>query len=379
MKTEKKSGSRRVNERRIQEKKRRRRSRLYTKLFYGFYVLTIAALYVVIFLAVRGMKDYVSVFEASQPRHAADAAARPFLERDYDALAQCEDPAVFEVETRGQYADYMDRLLEGRVISYNEVYSADEAARRYVVKADDQKIGGFTLRHTADDAKYGFPMWTLESTDVEVLAKRSYTVSAPTGATVYVNGRALGDDAVIQRDIPEFETVELPAGAAAPTRRVYAFERYFDVGPVSVLDRYGEACEVSAAGSAYTAAFNYDDGRLAAALDERVIQVVRRLSCYMTNDFSFRSLSKDLIRDSKAEKYVKAFDNMWIATHKSYDFLNMDVCNYVSYSDDCFSVETRYDYKIIYYTVDPEIYPTAYRLYFQKEGETWKLFDFTLI
>ncbi|MBQ8955011.1 MAG: hypothetical protein IJ048_12940 [Clostridia bacterium] len=378
MKTKTQSAAR-SGQKRIQEKRRRDRSRMYTKIFYGVYALTIVALFFLLFKASRMLNDYVKAYEAAQPKYAAMAAARPFLERDYDALAQCEDPAVFQVETRAQYDAYMDRLLAGRVITYNEVLSDDENVKRYDVKADDMKIGAFSLRHDGEDGRFGFWRWRVDAMDTDVLSASAYTVEVPEQSTVTVNGLALTADDVIRWNIPEFSTVPLPEGAQAPRRCVYQFQRYFGPGEVRVTDRYGEANEVSAAGSRYTAAFNYDDRRLAPELEERVIQVVRRLSCYMSNDYALRNLNKDLVDKSNAQKYVEAFDIKWILDHKSYDFENMDVRNYVSYSPDCFSVEARYDFKIIYYTVDPEIYPTAYRLYFQKIGETWKLFDFELI
>ena len=379
MKTDKKN-SKKAEQRRIQEKKRKKRSRLYTKIFYTFYALTIVAIFVFLFYASRVVNDYVRAYEASQPKYAASAAAQPFYAHDYDVLSQHTDQEIFQYESREDYDAYMEKALAGKLISYNEVFTTDENLKKYAVKADDQKIGDFTLRHYANHEKFGRWLWRLDSMNVEGPEGHNYTVEAPTDATVLVDGKALGEESIVVRDIPEFDPgVTLPEGAKAPTRCVYEFRRYFGVSDVSVTDKYGEACELNQAGSRYTAAFNYDDGRLAEELEERVIRVVRRLSCYMTNDYSLYNMDKDMVKDSQAYKYVRGFDNQWIAEHRSYDFLNMDVRNYVQYSQDCFSAEARYDYKITYYYADPEIYPTAYRLFFQKQGDQWQLFDFTLI
>ncbi|MBO4299953.1 MAG: hypothetical protein J5998_14285 [Clostridia bacterium] len=379
MKTEQKQ-SKKAGERRIQEKKRQKRSRLYTKIFYGFYALTVIALFVGFLYASRVVSDYVKAYEASQPKYAASAAAQPFYAHDYDVLSRHTDQDIFQYESRAEYEAYMEKQLAGKFISYNEVFTTDEDLKKYVVKADDQKIGDFTLRHSADHEKYGFWLWTLDSMNVEGPEASVYTVDAPSGATVLVDGKPLGEDDIVVRDIPEFDlNVTLPEDAVLPSRCVYEFRRYFGVSDISVTDVHGEPCEVSVSGRRYTAAYNYDDSRLAEALEERVIRVVRRLSCYMTNDYSQYSMDKDLVKDSQAYKYVHGFDSDWIASHRSYDFLNMDVRNYVSYSEDCFSAEARYDYKITYYYSDPEIYPTAYRLFFRKTGDEWKLFDFTLI
>ena len=382
MKTETKAARREKEKRaqRIQEKKRRQRSKRYTKIFYAFYGLTIIVLFALLFKAADYVNGYVRAFEASQPKYAAAAAAQPFFERNYAVLAQCEDPDIFKNETIEQYTTYMDRLLGGRFLSYHEVYSDDKDVKRYVIEADDEKIGSFTLRHTSDDS-YGFEQLTMGEMDTVGLNKRTYTVDAPADSTVYVNGKALTAEDVVESGIPEFTStvsVSLPAGSVVPTRCKYEFSRYFDVA-VKVVDPYGEENEVSVAGPNYTAAYNYDDSRMAAELDERVIQVVRRLSCCLSKDYPLYNLSKDMVKDCKAYKYLEAFDFKWVMDHRSYDFENMVIDHYVRYSEDCFSVEARYDYKIIYYTVKPEIYPTHYRLYFLREGDTWKLFDFTLV
>ena len=381
MKTKKKKNARaqRNGDRRIQEKRRKKRSRVYSIIFYSFYGLTIAALFAVLFWISRGVDAYVKAYEAAEPKYVAEMAARPFLERDYAVLVQCEDPAIFETEAREQYYEYMDELLAGREITYNEVVSSDEDVKRYDVKADDLKIGEFWLRHTANDPQFGFWQWTVESLDTDVLRASSYQVEAPEKSKVYVGDVLLTSRDVIRRNIPEFETVDLPEGARVPQRCVYEFRRYFSPGEVRVVDQYGNENEVTTAGGRYIAAYNYDDSLLTDELEARIVEVVRRLSCYMSNDYGRRNVLKDIVTNSNAETYVNGFDRLWIPEHKSYDFLNMDVRNFVSYSESCFSVEARYDFKIIYYTVDPEIYPTAYRLYFQMDGGEWKLFDFELI
>jgi len=99
----------------------------------------------------------------------------------------------------------------------------------------------------------------------------------------------------------------------------------------------------------------------------------------MTEDYPRKSLYEDLVKNSRAYDYVRGYDTDWIAKHRGYEFHNMQVCNYVSYSDTCFSAEATFDYHVTYYNSDPEIYPTSYRLFFQQVGKKWYLYDFTLI
>ena len=363
-------------------KKRYRRNVIISRcIFYFFYLATVLALLFLIKVGVTFVNDYMCAYESSQVRYVAEEAAKPFTELDYEKLADCVDPSVYPYEHREQYVEYLKNMLEGREITYSERAADNENERRYIVKADNMSIGSFTVRHTSED-KYNLWQWEPAEMDTDMLISSEYFVNVPTGSVVTVDGTVLTDDNIIERNIPFLEKYEdLPEDAAIPTRCIYRFERYFDVNDVTVTDKYGRDCAVTQEDNTYTAAYNYDDAILEEDILERATKVVRRLSCVTSGDYTeWIFTDEDVVKDSPAEKFINGFDYMWIMSHKSYEFLNMDMSNYIRYSDTFFSIEARYDYKIIYYTVDPEIYPTAYRLYFKLVGgEKWKLYDFTVI
>lgn len=365
---------------RVQPNRGKKKKKKGFPVFFTIYFTLIALAVFAVAFGMKYLRGYLAAYENSQPKYEAEKVAQTFLNRDFETLYEYEDQSLFEGETEQQYVDYMNELTSGMDITYKSVVSGSEDEMRYLVKADDVPLGEFTLKKNGQVDEYGFEGWTLDTMKTTgVLRSETYRVTAPTKSTVYVDGQALTDAEIIERDIPIFTVEDLPDGAHVPTDCVYEFTRYFGVDQVRVVDQYGEENALTEQGNTYTAAFNYDDSRLAPELEERVIQVVRRLSCFMTDDYSRSRLYKDLIEDSKAYSYVKRFDLNWIAKHKSYEFSNMQVNNYVSYSDDCFSAEVRYDYTIIYRKADPETYPTAYRLFFKKVKDEWYLYDFTLI
>lgn len=364
--------------------RRIKRRKIHSAIFYSIYGVVIAAALIATAIVMRDLRDYATAyeaaFEAAKPQYAVEKASKVFADLDYAAMYAYEDTAVYENngETMEQYIGAMERFVNGREITWTERRSGEEGRKTYIVKAGDEQMGEFSIKQTGEEDEFGNKLWDFDTLSTCVIEPETYTVTAPSKSTVYVDGQALTSDEIIESGIALFDTVELPEDTVVPTACTYQFSRYFGVNNVRVVDAYGIENEVTQDGNAYTAAFNYDDSRLDET-EEWVIKVVRRLSCFMTGDYSSSSLRHDcVIEKSPAEVYIKAFDDAWIASHKGYDFLNMDVSNYVSYSGDCFSVETRYDYKIIYRKTE-EIYPTAYRLYFKKSGDTWKLFDFTLI
>lgn len=360
--------------------RRKRKKKRGFPVFYTIYFTLIALAVFAVAFGMRYLNGYMASYEDTQPKYEAEKVAQVFLNRDFATLYDYEDHSLFPEETKQQYIDYMNELTSGMKITYRDAASGVEDVKRYLVKADDVPLGEFTLKKSAEADEYGFSGWTLDSIQTTgVLKSETYRVTAPSNSTVYVDGQPLSADHIVEYDIPLFQVEDLPEGAHVPTECVYEFVRCFGVNQVQVIDLYGRENVLTQKGNSYTAAYNYDDERLAPMLEERVVQVVRRLSCFMTEDYSLQALYKDLIKDSKAYSYVRRFDTDWIASHKDYEFSNMTISNYVSYSEDCFSAEARYDYTIIYRRADPETYPTAYRLFFQKVKDVWYLYDFTLI
>ena len=360
-------------------RKKKKKKKGFPVFYTIYFTLIVLAVFAVAF-GMRYLRGYLAAYENSQPKYEAEMVAQTFLSRDFDTLFNYEDQSLFTDETKQQYVDYMNELTSGMNITYKKTVSGIEGVERYLVKADDVPLGEFTLKKDGQLDEYGFEGWTLDTMKTTgVLRGETYRVTAPTKSTVYVDGQALSDDKIVERDIPIFTVEELPEGAHVPTDCVYEFTRYFGVKEVRVIDQYGEENALTKEGSSYTAAFNYDDERMAGELEERIVEVVRRLSCFMTDDYSRTKLYQDLVEGSKAYSYVRRFDTNWIMKHKGYEFSNMQVSNYVSYADDFFSGETRYDYTIIYRKADPETYPTAYRLFFKKVKDKWYLYDLTLI
>ena len=362
--------------------RRRKRRKIHSAIFYSIYALVIIAVLIAVNVGKGKLRTSMENYEASQPKYAAEEAAQIFTQRDYAALFEWEDQSAFAAqhETQEQYVQYMSDLLDGREITWSEGYSTEADTKLYVVKADGSKIGDFTLRQSAEADETGYRQWQLDDVNLYVLSTTTYTVKAPARSTVKVDGVTLNDGEVTEDGIPLFTvTLSLPDDAKVPTAKVYTFTRYFGVQDVQVTDWRGDENVVTQDGNDYTAAFNYDDVDLNSN-EERIIETVRKMSCTMTNDYKdYRFKRECVVTDSPAAEYIDAYDSDWVAKHTGYDFLNMRIDHYISYSDDCFSVEAHYDYQIEYRKTDPEIYPTAYNLLFVRVDDEWRLYDFALI
>ena len=356
-----------------------RHSRVGTGVYFGLLIIVVVA----ILLTARYFVDYLqgamTAYEASQLKYALQSAAEPIVGKDYRLWARYENPMTFKYEPVERYVAYLENLIGDKEITYSETASGDANKKKYTIRADGLRIGEFSLKHERED-DYGNWLWEPDTMSFELLQPEAYTIEAPSTSTVYVNGVALGRENITQDGIPEFEIIiDPPEGVVIPTRCVYHFERYFGVDSVRVVDAKGVDNPVTQDGHIYVAAMNYDDAYMSATFDERVIEVSRQISCYMSTDYSLYNVSKNLTSEGPAYQKLVGFDLKWIASHRSYDFIDIKVEHYVQYTEELFSVEISYTFKVIYYSADPEFYPTAYRLYFKKVGDVWKVHDFELM
>ena len=358
----------------------KRASRVGTGIYFGLMIVLVIAILATAMYFVNYLHGAMTAYEASQLKYALERAAQPIVGKDYRLWSRYEDPLTFQYESVDRYVGYLENLIGDKQITYRETSSGgDQNRKKYVILADGLRIGEFSLKHERED-DYGNPLWDPDTMSFELLQPQSYTIEAPSASTVYVNGVPLPDEWIVKDGIPEYEIIiDPPAGVTIPTRRVYHFSLNFGVDSVRVVDSRGVDNPITQDGNTYVAAMNYDDAAMSAEFDERVIEVARQISCFMSKDFALYNLSKNLIADCPALQKLNAFDLKWVLSHRTYDFHDIKVEHYVRHTDTLFSVEISYTFEIIYYTVDPEYYPTAYRLYFMKDGDKWKVYDFEIL
>ena len=122
---------------------------------------------------------------------------------------------------------------------------------------------------------------------------------------------------------------------------------------------------------------NYDDDEMRGEVEEYVMKVAQVYARFTSDDASTSAIMKYVKEDTNASSYIYRFDGGWFLEHRSVDFENMRTENYVMYDEDTFSCNIYFDY-IINYKRTTEVYPTGYTFFFEKQGDYWLLFDFTI-
>lgn len=371
---------------------RKKRSILRSR-FYQVYFLLVLTCIAAIALGDLYFNGVLEDYEAAQPVHAAEAAARLFEAGDFETLSGLD--ASMQAISGGDRAFYiqsMRALTQGKTISWSEAYSPSEDERRYNVYLDGDRFAEFTLVPSGAQTPRGNRLWTLGSLSTRVTVQQApeptavppeveripCTVTVPSNYTVKVNGTPLGANDVALGDIPTASAGLLPEGVASPTLTRYAFLSETDALELSVTDGAGNAQTLLQDGECAWSCPLPEKPELKAQYEEGVIDVAKRLARYLAKDLEKGGALKCCARNSPAYESINNFDNTWGTPHKGASFENIVTSDYRLYSDSCFSCHVEFDYVARFAKDNVKTYPTAYTLYFIREGSKGKLYNFTL-
>ena len=351
-----------------------------TSWFYRIYfgLLILCAVALVIGLAV--LSGVMQEYEDTRPVHTAEEVLDVFNRRAWNEIYEMDESAKkLKQETPQQYAQYMEELTAGADFRLKNVLSIEENQQKYSVMLGDKKFAELTLEHSGEVTEHNFNHWQIKSLQTQAMAASEYTITVPSDSTVQVNGLTLTADDIIESGIATAAEGNLPDGVSAPTMVKYGVYMSFGAPEnIVVTDRNGNPQPVTQDDDrSWSCTLAWDDETIKAQVEESVIKWGRRIAAYTFGDYSKSDLSNACINPSPARTYIRNMENNWAASHDGYDFANIQTKDYYVYSDKCFSCHISFDYTV-HYTKQDKTYPTAYTLYFYKQGGTFKLYSFTI-
>lgn len=364
------------------KKKKAKKSLLYllrTSWFYRIYfgVLMLCAVALVIGLKLEG--EMLKEYEQTRPVHSAEAVLNMLNQRDWSQL-QAMDESAKKLRYAGadQYAQYMDELTYGSAFTLKNVLSIDENEQKYNVLMGEKKFAEMLFVQSDETTAHGFKNWKLESIATTVLDADQYTITVPSDFTVQINGTTLSDEDILESGISMGIESNLPEGVTAPVLTRYGVNTAFGkIENLSITDGKGNSCEpVQDGENSWSCGLAYDES-VRAKCEDGVITWGRRLAAYTTGDYDKFDLSGACVNPSPARTFIRNMENQWAAAHSGYDFENIKTFDCYVYSDTCLSCKISFDY-IVHYKKEDKTYPTAYTLYFVKDGGKFKLYSFTM-
>ena len=352
------------------------------KLFYPIYFTLVLIAVAVIWLGCRRLTPYLADYEKSNPEPAVAAAMRYFENADAETFyffAQQNHPDLFQYESKEDYIDWINQRIQGGAFTYNMAYSSDPSVINYNVKLNGEKFGTFSLHEQPNSTDYGFSTWSFATLDTIVPTATEYSVTVPTGATVYAGDERLTEANAAESGIATPWTGHmLLEETIAPSQTRYVFTRFFGCPEIRVTDEAGKPCALTGDEISGFTALRNNDAALQSEAEARVTEFVKAFSSFVSNDLSRSAMLKYVRKGTVAYPIIEKFDNSWFGKHSSAKIENLEIGNYIRFTDDTMACDVSYDHVVVYNDGE-KTYPTAYRFYFVLRSDVWYLYEFESI
>ena len=267
--------------------------------------------------------------------------------------------------TAAQYLKEARALLEGlptdrdslRFVRKGEADGAEE----YVVVDEE----GGRVEFLLFPQEKGWQAWP------KVQALSTVTIRAPLGVALTVDGRPLEESERSETSAaPGFEAL----GDAAPQECVWQVEGLLEQPEVTAQSEAG-SCRVEWETPLNAVVTVEPNGEDAASLEDFLDRTARVYARYVSADASFAELKGALVPDTEFYNSLRTFDSSWYVSHDSTAFEEFSVSELESLGPDAAAGTVRFTYMVYKEGLRPRSYPSVYRMYAVREGESWKLLD----
>lgn len=360
------------------KKKRSRRPRTGTVVFYTLYLLVILAFFVGMQYVLEPLQDWLVMYEASQPeRKCSEVFEELFAQPDWAALytlAGTEDTAY---EGKDAFAAYMEANAAGKEITYVETSAGLSGDHKYIVKLGDEKIATFTLTGGAQ-SQTEIPEWELGTVELFFTRQQSVTVDKLPGHTVYINGVALDDSHTIRTVSTAVESY-LPEGIHGYRMEQQHISGLLADPVVTVTDESG--APVTMTRDSQTGIYTPVLSPMEMTDDERaqVEDAVTVFSQYMIKATSLTQLRKRCVPDSEIYQTISDIDR-WMQSYLSYEISPIAFTEFYRYTDTLFSVRAKLTNSVTRNDGTVKDYEMDSTWFFSKNAEgKWLISDMTQV
>ena len=313
--------------------------------------------------------------------------------KDYIDISNIEKSEFENPETDVEEA--ISEILKTQNITYKKSKnSIDENKPVYEIYADKNQILEITLNGDKKENRLGlltYNKWKTEKITNKIEnGIYKYNISAPNNYKIYVNGKELTEQQIIQKNKNEGLT-QISKYTQIPYIVEYEIPNLLKQPEIKILDEEENNVEYKIQENKITIDLKnkkiQDEETAKKEIKNipNIIKIAEDWSLFLTNDLSgnlhgYNTINKYLIKDSDISKYAykwaTGIDITFISAHQllSPTFTNQKTENYEIYSENAFSCEIYLEknMKVNGKTMQDKMHERMYFVY-DKENSGWKL------
>ena len=308
-------------------------------IFYSIYAAFVLAVIIALACLMTPLKDWLTHYEASQPDTVRQQVFNEyFAQPDWAKLYETAGIVDTTFEGKDAYATYMAGKINresNTTLTCEETSAGLSGNHKYLVKLDDEKIASFVL--TPVDADGDVTGWQFGGMELFFSREQSVTVEKKPGQVVYVNGVALDDSYTTCITSTKAEDY-LPDGLQGFRSELQTVTGLLVAPQVTLTDANGAPVALNT--DPETGVLRAEDlsssMQIPQAHKEIAITAAKNYALFAIRKISTGTLAQYF--DSSSQLYKDVISTaVFLRAIASYDFRDLAVEDYYSYSDDLFS------------------------------------------
>lgn len=323
------------------------------------------------------LKDYQKVYDETRPSLEMEAKLSMFSAENMDELINCLNGVDFSTEDlKTQFKVAGEKYLSGKKIAYDTLsgeHTEDRPA--YVVTCDGEPFAVLRFQKQDTAAAYGLPLWEIKNVEWLVAQKEGYTVSAPAGVTLKVNGVTVSEDSAIETGIKPERARYFEGYAEIPSYNKYSVGHIYGEPVIEATNAYGDTLQVTLdeKNKNYVVEFGTNEA-LRAELEDYMIQFVSDYAQHVTNDTSYNYLDHYFPSGSALLRAIKDNPRQNYDEHARPEVKNGQLKEFTVYDDDTVCARLYVEqHMYIYYDSTVKVVVTDVNVFFFKDGDKWKV------
>lgn len=338
---------------------------------YGIITFLLAAVIAfVLFFLWNGLKAY----EKSTPEIPMDKLISELTDNK-NSLINKLDFKLNEFENISSVERYFERLTEGDISYSRNGKESDDHKTVYNIKANEGVIAQAVVTASGKDLGYGFKEYELTHITFGDIPTSEYSVTAPSNALLFCNGKEVSDMYVTETGTPYAETehfqglIENP-----PCNFTFTVNGFIEEPVFTAEDLLGHQLVLS--DKKFSLAKEEDE-----EVSQLALEFSKAYSKYIVNDGKLSAVEEYLAPAMPLYDELYGYENFWHNRHSDYDFLDITTEPPLFYSDKAACVRVRYDHVLygVNSSENGELHsPADYTIYMVCIEGNWKVTDLEL-
>lgn len=324
--------------------------------FKRFAVFYAAILVLVLVVGLIIFSSFIGTYEKNQPVNIAAAAVSDLSGDNAEKFLKSNVSDSMMFEDQDSIISYTLEQISGKKLSYVENSDSRSDAPSFNIKADDSVVAKLTLT-SAGKGAFGLNSWKISNLDIASYLPNthSYSVLVPEGYTVTINDVELSDSLITEKDtVPSQLSGVTQFAKDLPKFNTYKISGLLNVPEVKAKDASGNDVSVVTAAETIVVSGKPSDDFIKEQ-DDFVKNALQTWGYYFIN-YNSPNLSHYVQTGSDLYSYIFGSDTMDpIPTYfydweyiSSVDFTTFEYGNFIQYSDDCYSVDVKYQLTVTF-------------------------------